>query len=127
MADALKVYSVVIAWDDNDDEQGDFAEIVRARDGQHAERITRARMIRSHWEHHWERDRESRWESLSSYRNADGSYFGSVVESYEGAIWKAEELEKALRGLLSWAQHMGGWDAPIWHEAEKIIAEIDAI
>lgn len=126
----MKTFSVVINWDDNDKEQGDFGEIVRARDERHAERIVRARMIKSHWENHRE-EGESRRESLSSYHDGYGEYFGSVVECYEGAIWKADELEKALRGLLAQIDDMAsrcGWsDHGEREAARKIIAEIDGI
>jgi hypothetical protein len=129
MAD-LKTYSVLIRWDDNDLEQGEFGEIVRATSAQHAERIVRARMIRTHWQDYRE-EWESRWDSLSSYRNSDGSYFGTVVDCHEGAIWKAKELEDALRGLLrqvdETANRMGWADHGEREAARKIINEIDTI
>ncbi|RWB95611.1 MAG: hypothetical protein EOQ56_28090 [Mesorhizobium sp.] len=95
----MKTYSVLIAWNDNDREQGDFGEIVRAESPEKAERIVRARMVRSHWDSYWDKDLESRRDCLSSYTNPDGSYFGSVIDMHEGAIWRAKELEEALRAL----------------------------
>lgn len=32
-----------------------------------------------------------------------------------------EELRAALTGLLDWAAMMGGWDAPAWREAERVL------
>lgn len=95
----LKTFSVLIAWSDDDEEQGEFGDTVRAVSFDKAERIVRARMIWSHWRDHWDRDFESRRESIASYRNPDGSYFGRVVESAPGAIWRAADLEKALRDM----------------------------
>jgi hypothetical protein len=126
----LRTFSVLIAWDDNDGEQGNFGDIVRARDYTHAERIVRARMCWSHWgNHRWKGD--SRRGSLSSYRNADGSYFGTVLDCHEGATWKAAELEKALRELLAevdaTAARTGWADNGQRENARKLIAEIDRL
>jgi hypothetical protein len=98
MAATLKTWSVVIRWHDSYDDMGDFGEVVKARDPAHAERIVRARMCWAHWRDHREPG-EDRRESLSLYDNGDGTFFGSVVECSEGAIWKAKELEVALRDM----------------------------
>jgi hypothetical protein len=93
--DKLRTFFVLIAWDDHDDEQGAFGDIVRARDGNHAERITRARMCWSHWQNHRRRG-ESRRDSLAAHIGTSGRYFGRVLDCQEGAIWKAADLERAL-------------------------------
>lgn len=130
MAEALKVYSVVIVWNDRQRDEGTYGDTVRARDSEHAERIVRARMMRSMWAD-WRGDKtmtKSDIADMYATTTYNGvQYFGECVECSEGASWKAADMEKALRTLLAWAQHMGGWEAPAWRDAEKIIAEIDAI
>lgn len=128
MAD-LKTYSVVIRWSDSYDDMGDFGEFVKARDGGHAERIVRASMIRQQWS---ERDPDtSKRDSLELYANSDGTFFGSVVECYEGAIWKAAELEKRLRALLAVVDEVAGrcgWaDNGERALARMTIADLDAL
>lgn len=138
MADTLKTYSVVINWADNTD-QGDYGDVVKARDERHAERIVRAHMIWTHWRDHRDPD-ESRRESLSSYDDGSGEYFGSLVSCTEGAIWKANELEAALR--LALPALVAAYGEPTMPEptalesvkgreailaARKLLAEIDGI
>jgi hypothetical protein len=94
----LKTYSVVINWNDHYSDMGDYGDTVRARDGQHAERIVRARMAWQIWAEGREPG-ESRREALGLYDNGDGTFFGSLVECHEGAIWRARDLEKALRDM----------------------------
>lgn len=126
----LKTYSVLIAWDDHDDEQGAFGDIVRARDGNHAERITRARMCWSHWQNYRRRG-ESRRESLAAHIGTSGAYFGRVIDRHEGAIWKAADLEKALRRLLAQVDDVArhrGWPDNVPREAARVLLnEIDSL
>ncbi|CDX26797.1 hypothetical protein MPL3356_60558 [Mesorhizobium plurifarium] len=137
MAEALKVYSVVIVWNDDNDE-GTYGDTVRARDSEHAERIVRARMMRSMWAE-WRRDKtmtKSDIAELYATPTYDGvQYFGECVECSEGASWKAVDMEKALRALaLACQGHIRKLEphetdeiaAPL-QEALKVIAEIDAI
>lgn len=136
MAEVLKSYSVLIAWDDQDDEKGSFGDIVRARDFDHAERIVRARMMRIQW------DEAARYSPpLSKREVADNHsttflgihrYFGRVLDNHEGAIWKAADLEKALRGLIAEVVQMGDWQgnkaifSKAMLEARSLIKEIDS-
>lgn len=128
MADKLKKYSLVIAWDDTDREQGTYGATVRARGHEHAERIVRARMAWSHWENYRDQD-QSRRESLRSYLNHDGSYFGSVLECSEGAIWQAVEMEAALREVAEWADliEQNYPEMLFTKSVRKVLAEIDGI
>lgn len=130
MAKALKTYSVLIAWSDGDSEQGDYGETVRARDEEHAERIVRARMLREQW-------RETAGAGMSKREIADlhsvttihgDRYFGALLDCTPGAMWMADEMEKALRGLIAWRvanPPVEGDD--VWPAAFKVIAEIDGL
>jgi hypothetical protein len=33
-----------------------------------------------------------------------------------------QELQAVLIELLNWEENMGGWDAPVWNRARKLIA-----
>jgi len=35
-----------------------------------------------------------------------------------------EELAETLKALTTWAEHTGGWEAPVWRDAEKHIAAL---
>jgi len=97
MAD-LKTYSIIINWDDTDDEQGNFAATVRAPNEAEAEAITRS-LMRATDEGSWP--------------------FGSVVECSEGAAWAAADLEKALRPIVWQLERMDG----LPKEVEAMIAD----
>lgn len=75
----LKTYSVIINWNDNDDEEGTYGATVRAPDHGEAEVIVR-QMMRATGEGSWP--------------------FGTCVECSEGAAWAAADLEAALREIL---------------------------
>ena len=119
-----KTYSVLIRWSDNDKEQGEFGAIVRASTYDEAETIARAEMRACHIENHGE-------EGQDEYENDEGEFGGSLIECTEGAIWKAKELEAALRALLAQCDEIArtrGWPDNFPREAaRKVIAEIDAI
>lgn len=38
-------------------------------------------------------------------------------------IAAAPELLEALQKLVKWADQMGGWEAPVWEQADKAIAK----
>jgi hypothetical protein len=38
----------------------------------------------------------------------------------------APEMHRALQALVGWAGYTGGWDAPCWQEAERVLAEMEA-
>jgi hypothetical protein len=38
----------------------------------------------------------------------------------------APEMHRALQALVRWAGYTGGWDAPCWQEAERVLAEAEA-
>ncbi|TPK87048.1 hypothetical protein FJ936_06790 [Mesorhizobium sp. B2-4-13] len=127
----LQNFSLLIAWNDDDEEQGEFGDTVRAESFEKAERIVRARMIKSHWREHRDPAFETHNESLSGYVNGDGTYFGRVIESAPGAIWRAAELEKALRALRAvavWNEDSDrtAFDAAM-AKANSVLAEIDGL
>ena len=31
------------------------------------------------------------------------------------------DMDRALRALLDWAEMMGGWDAPCWEQARRVL------
>lgn len=37
----------------------------------------------------------------------------------------APEMLGALRGLLEWAEQMGGWEAPCWRRAAMVVESLD--
>lgn len=120
----LKTYSVLIRWNDMDLDQGEFGTMVRAVTSEEAERLARIDMRNCHIENHGE-------DGIEEYEHDDGTFGGTVIEICEGAIWRAKELEAALRGLLAQVDEMAnrcGWSDHGEREvARKIIAEIDGI
>lgn len=113
MADK-RTFSVLIAWDDNDQEQGEYGTIVRAANHDEAETLARAEMRNCHIENYGE-------DGVDEYVDSEGQFGGSVIECSPGAIWKAQELEDALRDLLD--RH----DAASICKARAILAQIDNI
>lgn len=92
MTDKLKTYSVLIAWNGRDPEEGEYAAYVQAKDGQDAERLTRRLMWRD------DEGREEGEKMPSDAKLAD--QYWHVLECQEGAIWKAQALEDCLRALV---------------------------
>ena len=43
------------------------------------------------------------------------------TEANARLIEHAPDLAAALRELLAWAEMMGGWDAPCWAEARRVL------
>lgn len=120
----LQTYSCLIRWNDMDLDQGDFGTIVRATSYEDAERLARIDMRNCHIENHGE-------DTADEYEQDDGTFGGTMIECTEGAIWKAKELETALRGLLAQCDEIArtsGWLDNVPREAaRKVIEEIDAI
>lgn len=116
----MKTYSLLIAWDDDDPDVGDFGATVRAADEDEAENLVRAQMRAS-----YAMDYGSEGEE---YAHEDGAFGGRVIDLCEGAIWKAKELEEALRAVI--ATEMAPGDNAKRHAAfegaRKLIAEIEA-
>lgn len=129
MTDNRKIYSVLIAWCDGDDEQGDYGTFVRARDAEEAERLAREDMRTAHIQNHG-------FDSLESYTDdEDGTFGGSVLDLCEGATWKADDMEKALRALEAEVQRLKAVipavaeaidNRPV-DAARALLAELDAI
>lgn len=40
-------------------------------------------------------------------------------------VFEESEATSVLRLLLAWERHMGGWEAPAWEAARKLIGQID--
>lgn len=130
----LKTYSVLIAWDD-DDEKGEYGDTVRARDSEEAEVKVRESMRNCHIENHCGSDdtADEIAESCAEYETTDlyGNviFGGRVLDCHEGAIWKAADLEKRLRDLIAVELYFG--DHPqrqaAFNAARELIASIDAI
>jgi hypothetical protein len=111
----LRTYSVIINWNDRDQEQGTFGTTVRAANHDEAEALARKEMRMFHVNNYGD-------DSVDEYEDNDGTFGGSVVECSEGAAWKAVEMEAALRRLIA-----GSTDdiSEAMDHAHKIIAEID--
>ena len=43
--------------------------------------------------------------------------------TYAPMLAVAPDMREALRDLLEWAEHMGGWDAPAWVRARAVYAK----
>jgi hypothetical protein len=104
---AMKTYSVILNWQDNDPQQGTFGATVRASSTKEAE--AKAAQMRDCDEHRDDDDAD------------DGEVGGSVVELSEGAHWLSCEMEEALRELIN------GDPRKATEAARAIIAQIDAI
>jgi hypothetical protein len=115
---AKKLYSVLIAWCDSDTEQGEFGTIVRATNATEAERLARADMRQQYMDEY--EPEEEDIEPASTFG-------GRALEIYEGAIWRASDIEKALRDLVD--AHKG--DAcrvnSAISKARKVLASLDEI
>jgi hypothetical protein len=124
MQKELKTYSVLIAWDDSDDEAGDYGTTVRAADQEEAERLAREEMKANHIENFGHEGEE--------HIQEDGTFGGRLLELQEGAIWKAKDLEKALRDLLVACRLLTTGKRPSEHvtgpynAAVKLLDEIDS-
>lgn len=118
----LQTYSVLIAWNDNDDEEGEFGWTGRAANSEEAERKARDAMRASYADQYGEECLE--------LREHDGSEIGGrVIDMQVGAMWHAGDLEDALRGLLAQVDEMAarcGWsDHGEREKARKVLADID--
>ncbi len=104
------IYSFIINWSDSDVEQGTFGTTVRAWDYTHAEFLARAEM--------------------ETAEGAGSEFDGTIVDQNVGASWLADDLEKALRGLLSWSDaeliHNPAPEPPALITARQLLAKIDA-
>jgi hypothetical protein len=78
----MKTFSVLIAWNDSDDEEGDYGATVRAADRDEAESKVRVLM------------------AVDDQFADDGPReYGRLLDCTEGAMWKAADLEAALRDM----------------------------
>ncbi len=119
----IKTYSVLIAWNDKDQEQGEFGTVVKAADPAEAEHKAREEMRASHEENHGGEGAEE-----YEHQGFDGSitFGGSLLNIAEGAIWEAASLEEALRDiLLSADANDGGSLANAMEAARTVLARID--
>lgn len=138
MANNLKTYSVLIKWNDDDDEQGNYGTVVRATSYDEAEEKARADMRENHIANHCDPDatEDDIANSCEEYEHdfrGKTIFGGECQECAEGAIWKAAELEKALRDLVDngfTAEELArrwSWSLDAVKAAKDIIAEIDGI
>lgn len=152
MADTLKTYSVLFNWADGTD-QGTYGTVIRAVDYDDAEDKGRADMRENHIANHCKADAtpEEIAESCAEYESeflGKVVFGGEMLECAEGAIWKAADMEKALRPfamaasvipaeladeVLLFAHFPSLFGAPTelrvgdFRAAQKLIAEIDGI
>jgi hypothetical protein len=106
----LQTYSVLLAWHDNDPEQGEFGCYVRATGYEDAEAKAREKM------------RQAYAEQYDIEMDGNG---GRVIDCSEGAAWLASDLESALRALVETCKAQ--WpDLPDVQQAETVLARIEA-
>lgn len=111
-----KIYSVTIAWNDSDSDEGDFGTYVRAANYEEAERLAREEMRNCHLENYPPDEDETEEEACAYYTGHDGKFGGAVIEIVEGAIWLAADLEASLRAVIGYAHS----------RAEDLHAEMEA-
>lgn len=58
-------------------------------------------------------------------RNAQGEYVGQVYDIKAGALKLVPAMVDTLRGLKTWAEQMGGWDAPVWQNVDSIVGQVE--
>lgn len=120
MVEQLKTYSLLIAWNDNQDDEGEYGWTGRAKDPSDAEDKARRDMFESYRE-----------EGCSYLADTDEPYdpesppFGRVLECQEGAIWEALSLEESLRSILE-ADTPEARDTA-YTRGRELIAKIDAM
>lgn len=106
----MKTYSVLLAWQDNDPEQGEFGCYVRATGYDDAETKAREKM------------RQAYAEQYDMEMDGDG---GRVIDCSEGAAWLASDLESALRALVDTCK--ARWlDFAEVQQAETVLARLEA-
>lgn len=100
----MKTWSLIFNWNDRDKEQGTFSTCVRAENHEEAEKLGRLDMRAFHLDAYPPENGQTEDEACELYEdlNLDGEkeFGGSLVDISEGAVWKAQELEDALRGLV---------------------------
>ncbi len=116
----MKTWSFLIAWNDNDAEEGEYGATVRAESVEVAEIKARELMARD--------DQSSDPDDL----DVEPREYGRVIDCHEGAIWKASELEAALRRIDArlkgeWYDPTGDLESDIAGVLRPVLAEIDGI
>jgi hypothetical protein len=121
---ALKTYSILLAWQDNDLSQGEFGAVVKAENEKAAEKKARSEMRATYAKNYGEamaRDRD---------KEEGKSWGGRVIDISQGAVWIAQELEDALRDLLRIVDERAnstGWaDHGEREKARKLIQSIES-
>lgn len=126
MTDKLAIYSVVINWNDNDSEQGDYGTVVLARNATEAERLARLDMREAYITSECENDDDADKIAARVAAHTHGGEFGDSLASCDrGAIWKAAELEDALRNLLAIVGMPNAATRPEIAEARALLANIE--
>jgi hypothetical protein len=114
----MKLWSILIRWNDSDTEEGEFGTVVKANTQAEAEDLAYkdmdAHYVKSYGREGWEDEEED-----------PRDRYGSVIECVEGPMWRAKELHAVLQKLVQWGEHTGGWEAPVWDEAKALLQEID--
>jgi len=72
----------------------------------------------------------SKVEALQDEHGAAHCYVEIEEVDVEGATADpardaAHDMLAALKGLLSWAEHMGGWEAAVWGEAMEVVRKAE--
>ncbi len=122
-------FSVLIRWEDGDEEQGEFGWTGLADNEAGAEASARAAMRAAYIEQYGEEGEDE--DELCEHRtDAEGKFGGSVIEIARGAVWQAQDMEDALRGLLKAADETAGrcgWsDHGERETARKLLTSLDA-
>jgi hypothetical protein len=119
VSEQLKTYSVLIAYADHDPEQGEWGGMVCASDP--GEAVIKARRAMHDETGEWEQgDPEPSDDELIDVQ-------GRIIEVNEGAVWRAGELEQALRDIVqsSDANDHGSLMNAV-EAASRLLASIDA-
>ncbi len=100
-------FSVLVRWEDGDEEQGEYGWTGLAIDESEAEKLAREAMRNSYLDEQGiahDAPADEIEDACEHRTDADGQFGGSVIEVTRGAAWQAQELEDALRAILPYAE-----------------------
>jgi hypothetical protein len=92
---AMKLYSVVINWNDRDAELGTYGVTVQAADEAEAEQKARESMRQCQMDNYGADTLDDLWDDLR------GTWGGRIADLTEGAVWEASKMESLLREIIA--------------------------
>lgn len=65
------------------------------------------------------------WQAVAAKEKAKREADEAAEDARERVHRAGPAMLKALKALVEWAAHMGGWDAPAWKQAEQAIRQAE--